>query len=156
VLGHPLQSSVWGEFFSARDRNGVVSKSGHDSFYTSLKVLHTAPPPLPWLIASIFLHALSIRTTSSLPNVSFPSSSYSFTITTTTFTATATTNAPSYKQVAAGSTKAAITAHLARQGNTADVQAKEGAQETLVTLGGMLIGVREKKGSLLLYPYSNK
>jgi hypothetical protein len=44
-------------------------------------------------------------------------------------------------QVAAGSTKAAITAHLATQRNTADVQAKEGAQETLVTLCGMLLGV---------------
>jgi len=35
---------------------------------------------------------------------------------------------------------------LAVQGNTADVQAKEGAQETLVTLGGMLVGViKERK-----------
>ena len=35
--------------------------------------------------------------------------------------------------VAAGSTKASITAHMAVQGNTADVAGKEGAQETLVS-----------------------
>eukprot|EP00937_MAST-01D_sp_MAST-1D-sp2_P003416 g3416.t1 len=42
--------------------------------------------------------------------------------------------------VAAGATKAALTQHFALRGNTADVQAKEGSQETAVTLLGMLCG----------------
>eukprot|EP00614_Pseudopedinella_elastica_P006969 CAMPEP_0172602614 /NCGR_PEP_ID=MMETSP1068-20121228/22789_1 /TAXON_ID=35684 /ORGANISM="Pseudopedinella elastica, Strain CCMP716" /LENGTH=541 /DNA_ID=CAMNT_0013404031 /DNA_START=49 /DNA_END=1674 /DNA_ORIENTATION=+ len=43
--------------------------------------------------------------------------------------------------VAAGSTKASITAHMSLEGNTADVAAKEGAQETCVTLLGLGAGV---------------
>eukprot|EP00899_Mesostigma_viride_P010360 jgi/Mesvir1/19325/Mv10387-RA.1 len=43
--------------------------------------------------------------------------------------------------VAAGATKASITAHFARAGNAADISAKEGAQETAVTLAGMVLGV---------------
>ena len=43
--------------------------------------------------------------------------------------------------VAAGSTKASITAHMAMNGNTADVSAKENAQETFVTLIGILSGI---------------
>jgi hypothetical protein len=43
--------------------------------------------------------------------------------------------------VAAGSTKSSITAHMATSGNTADVAAKEGAQETFVTLVGIVAGV---------------
>ena len=41
----------------------------------------------------------------------------------------------------AGATKGSITDHFAIQGNRADVQAKEGAQETLVSLVGMVLGV---------------
>lgn len=41
---------------------------------------------------------------------------------------------------AAGATRAALTSHFALRGNTADVAAKEGAQETAVTLLGMLLG----------------
>ncbi|CAM9875912.1 unnamed protein product, partial [Phaeothamnion confervicola] len=44
--------------------------------------------------------------------------------------------------VAAGCTKASITAHLALRANTADVSAKESAQETAVTLIGILVGVQ--------------
>lgn len=43
--------------------------------------------------------------------------------------------------VSAGATKSSITAHFSRAGNTADVAAKEGAQETAVTLCGMVLGV---------------
>lgn len=42
--------------------------------------------------------------------------------------------------VAAGSTRAAISAHLARAGNQADVAAKENSQETFVTLLGLVLG----------------
>jgi hypothetical protein len=42
--------------------------------------------------------------------------------------------------VAAGATRAALTAHFARAHNIADVSAKEGSQETAVTLLGMLLG----------------
>jgi hypothetical protein len=44
--------------------------------------------------------------------------------------------------VAAGATRAVITAHFARAGNTADVQAKEGSQETAVSLLGMVLGLQ--------------
>jgi hypothetical protein len=44
--------------------------------------------------------------------------------------------------VAAGATRAVITAHFARAGNMADVQAKEGSQETAVSLAGMVLGLQ--------------
>ncbi|GBG24753.1 RUS1 family protein C16orf58-like [Hondaea fermentalgiana] len=44
--------------------------------------------------------------------------------------------------IAAGATRVVITNHFARDGNTADVQAKEGSQETLVNLIGMASGLR--------------
>ncbi|CAK9096693.1 Protein root UVB sensitive 3 [Durusdinium trenchii] len=44
--------------------------------------------------------------------------------------------------VAAGATRAAITSHFALVGNTADVQAKEGSQETAVSLLGMVLGLQ--------------
>jgi hypothetical protein len=40
----------------------------------------------------------------------------------------------------AGATRASITAHFALDGNLADVSAKEGAQETAVTLLGLVCG----------------
>jgi len=40
----------------------------------------------------------------------------------------------------AGATRASITAHFALSGNLADVSAKEGAQETAVTLVGLVVG----------------
>ena len=40
----------------------------------------------------------------------------------------------------AGATRASITAHFALEGNLADVSAKEGAQETAVTLVGLVAG----------------
>lgn len=40
----------------------------------------------------------------------------------------------------AGATRASITAHFALRGNIADVSAKEGAQETAVTVLGLLVG----------------
>lgn len=40
----------------------------------------------------------------------------------------------------AGATRASITAHFALQSNIADVSAKEGAQETAVTVLGLLVG----------------
>lgn len=43
--------------------------------------------------------------------------------------------------VAAGSTRAALTLHFAKQNNAADVSAKEGTQETATTLVGMLLGM---------------
>ncbi|KAL3158045.1 hypothetical protein ABBQ32_011654 [Trebouxia sp. C0010 RCD-2024] len=43
--------------------------------------------------------------------------------------------------VAAGSTRAALTLHFAKQNNAADVSAKEGTQETATSLGGMLLGM---------------
>jgi hypothetical protein len=42
--------------------------------------------------------------------------------------------------VAGGATRAALTAHFARAHNAADVAAKEGSQETVVTLLGMCVG----------------
>ncbi|MGH0172842.1 UNVERIFIED_CONTAM: hypothetical protein FKN15_074917 [Acipenser sinensis] len=47
--------------------------------------------------------------------------------------------------VAGGATRAALTVHQARRDNMADVSAKDGSQETLVNLAGMLV-------SLLLIP----
>jgi len=43
--------------------------------------------------------------------------------------------------MSAGATKASITCHLALEGNMADLNAKEGTQETLVSLVGMVLGV---------------
>ena len=43
--------------------------------------------------------------------------------------------------VAGGSTRAAVTSHQARQGNMADVSAKDGSQETLVNLTALVIGL---------------
>eukprot|EP00966_Prymnesium_polylepis_P319134 7371173-Prymnesium_polylepis.1 len=40
----------------------------------------------------------------------------------------------------AGACRASVTAHFALRGNLADVSAKEGAQETAVTLMGLLVG----------------
>ena len=42
---------------------------------------------------------------------------------------------------AAGATRAALTQHFARARNAADIAAKEGSQETAVTLVGMCVGV---------------
>lgn len=42
---------------------------------------------------------------------------------------------------AAGATRAALTQHFARRANAADIAAKEGSQETAVTLVGMALGV---------------
>jgi Vitamin B6 photo-protection and homoeostasis len=42
--------------------------------------------------------------------------------------------------VAGGASKAALTAHFAVAGNTADLNAKEGSQETLVYLMGLIVG----------------
>jgi hypothetical protein len=42
---------------------------------------------------------------------------------------------------AAGATRAALTQHFARRANAADIAAKEGSQETAVTLAGMALGV---------------
>ncbi|XP_006872001.1 PREDICTED: UPF0420 protein C16orf58 homolog [Chrysochloris asiatica] len=47
--------------------------------------------------------------------------------------------------VAGGATRAALTVHQARRNNMADVSAKDGSQETLVNLAGLLV-------SLLLLP----
>ncbi len=55
--------------------------------------------------------------------------------------------------VAGGATRAALTAHFAAAGNSADVAAKEGTQETAVTLLGMLLGyavVRATSASVAL------
>jgi len=43
--------------------------------------------------------------------------------------------------IAAGATKGSITQHFCLRGNLADLNAKEGTQETLVSLIGMLLGV---------------
>ncbi|XP_037111868.1 RUS1 family protein C16orf58 homolog isoform X1 [Syngnathus acus] len=47
--------------------------------------------------------------------------------------------------VAGGATRAALTAHQARRDNMADISAKDGSQETLVNLAGLLV-------SLILIP----
>ena len=43
--------------------------------------------------------------------------------------------------IAAGATKGSITQHFCKRGNMADLNAKEGTQETLVSLLGMILGV---------------
>lgn len=43
--------------------------------------------------------------------------------------------------IAAGATKGSITQHFCLRGNMADLNAKEGTQETLVSLVGMLLGI---------------
>jgi hypothetical protein len=43
--------------------------------------------------------------------------------------------------MAAGATKHCITEHFANRGNSADLSAKEGTQETLVSLLGMMLGI---------------
>lgn len=43
--------------------------------------------------------------------------------------------------ISAGATKSSITLHFAREGNMADLNAKESTQETLVSLLGMILGV---------------
>ena len=43
--------------------------------------------------------------------------------------------------IAAGATKGSITHHFCLRGNMADLNAKEGTQETLVSLVGMLLGI---------------
>lgn len=47
--------------------------------------------------------------------------------------------------MSAGATKSSITCHLALEGNMADLASKEGTQETLVSLVGMLMGVQLAK-----------
>ena len=47
--------------------------------------------------------------------------------------------------MSAGATKSSITCHLALEGNMADLNAKEGTQETLVSLVGMMMGVQLAK-----------
>lgn len=47
--------------------------------------------------------------------------------------------------MSAGATKSSITCHLALEGNMADLNAKEGTQETLVSLLGMMLGVQLAK-----------
>lgn len=42
--------------------------------------------------------------------------------------------------VAAGSSKASLSAHFAKQGNLAELNAKDASQETLISLLGMLVG----------------
>ncbi|KAF5894736.1 RUS1 family protein C16orf58 [Clarias magur] len=43
--------------------------------------------------------------------------------------------------VAGGATRAALTVHQARRNNMADISAKDGSQETLVNLGGLLVSL---------------
>lgn len=43
--------------------------------------------------------------------------------------------------ISAGATKGSITQHFCKKGNMADLNAKEGTQETLVSLLGMLLGI---------------
>ena len=43
--------------------------------------------------------------------------------------------------MAAGASKSTISAHFALKGNMADINAKEGTQEILVTLAGMILGI---------------
>ena len=47
--------------------------------------------------------------------------------------------------MSAGATKSSITVHLALEDNMADLNAKEGTQETLVSLVGMMMGVQLAK-----------
>ncbi|KAG9439095.1 hypothetical protein H6P81_019260 [Aristolochia fimbriata] len=47
----------------------------------------------------------------------------------------------SFTGVASGATRAALTQHFALANNAADISAKEGSQETLATMVGMLLGM---------------
>lgn len=47
----------------------------------------------------------------------------------------------SHDFTAGGATRAALTHHQATRGNTADVAAKDGSQETLVNLAAMSLGI---------------
>ncbi|KAJ4750677.1 Protein root UVB sensitive 3 [Rhynchospora pubera] len=47
----------------------------------------------------------------------------------------------SFTGVASGATRAALTQHFALERNAADISAKEGSQETLATMTGMVIGM---------------
>ncbi|RDX83585.1 Protein root UVB sensitive 3, partial [Mucuna pruriens] len=47
----------------------------------------------------------------------------------------------SFTGVASGATRAALTQHFALQDNAADISAKEGSQETLATMIGMVLGM---------------
>lgn len=49
--------------------------------------------------------------------------------------------ARSFTGVASGATRAALTQHFALQHNAADISAKEGSQETMATMIGMLLGM---------------
>ncbi|KAH9305154.1 hypothetical protein KI387_009558, partial [Taxus chinensis] len=49
--------------------------------------------------------------------------------------------ARSFTGVASGATRAALTQHFALQQNAADISAKEGSQETMATMLGMLLGM---------------
>eukprot|EP01018_Ginkgo_biloba_P006222 Gb_26344 [translate_table: standard] len=49
--------------------------------------------------------------------------------------------ARSFTGVASGATRAALTQHFALQQNAADISAKEGSQETMATMVGMLLGM---------------
>uniref|UniRef100_A0A803MK22 Protein root UVB sensitive 3 n=1 Tax=Chenopodium quinoa TaxID=63459 RepID=A0A803MK22_CHEQI len=47
----------------------------------------------------------------------------------------------SFTGVASGATRAALTQHFALQNNAADISAKEGSQETVATMAGMVLGM---------------
>ncbi|XP_026377423.1 protein root UVB sensitive 3-like [Papaver somniferum] len=47
----------------------------------------------------------------------------------------------SFTGVASGATRAALTQHFSLQNNAADISAKEGSQETLATMTGMILGM---------------
>ncbi|KAF9624224.1 hypothetical protein IFM89_008162 [Coptis chinensis] len=47
----------------------------------------------------------------------------------------------SFTGVASGATRAALTQHFSLQNNAADISAKEGSQETLATMTGMVLGM---------------
>uniref|UniRef100_A0A8B9M3H6 Zgc:162613 n=1 Tax=Astyanax mexicanus TaxID=7994 RepID=A0A8B9M3H6_ASTMX len=52
--------------------------------------------------------------------------------------------------VAGGATRAALTVHQARRNNMADISAKDGSQETLVNLAGLLVTIKLTLTSCLL------
>ncbi|KAB8288866.1 hypothetical protein EYC80_010769 [Monilinia laxa] len=47
---------------------------------------------------------------------------------------------PAFPKVPPGSSKASLSAHFAKQGNLAELNAKDASQETLISLLGMLVG----------------
>ncbi|PIA63098.1 hypothetical protein AQUCO_00200847v1 [Aquilegia coerulea] len=47
----------------------------------------------------------------------------------------------SFTGVASGATRAALTQHFSLQNNAADISAKEGSQETVATMAGMVLGM---------------